>query len=143
MSGNDCGCGGEVYPFEAVLLPSGASVFGPWLEREADNLRATADLIAKDGSNLTVRLYSKDQEDSGDGSEVSATRKITASTTGRKVQEWNPGAGAGLKELVRYKFQCSTVEGGWVLFRMLGPIWFDTLVSGLSGSAGGGGLGGG
>jgi len=32
-----------------------------------------------------------------------------------------------MNELVRYGFEVSGTAGDWVLFRMLPPVWFDSV----------------
>jgi hypothetical protein len=103
--------------FEAQYLFRDNPVYGPWMERRGDNVRITADVAAPNASTLSVSLFQKNTEDAGDGTLVSGG-SISATTVGRATKEYT-----GLKEIVRYKFE---VTGGpAVLFRMLGPLWFD------------------
>jgi hypothetical protein len=82
------------------------------------------------GMSITVRLYTKDSDDVGDGVEVDSTTTISTSTTGRRVSEWGPGTGIGIKELVRYKVVAvSTGLSPTVTLRMLDNCWFDTVRS--------------
>src|SRR5688572_20812517 len=120
--------------FDAQLLFPGAagaaiSVYGPWMPRRGDNLRVTLDFIHRVSSQLTVRVFTKNNEDAGDGNDADAGTSIVASASGRSTAEWTSGT-ATLKELVRYKFTVQSTGSGagdWVLFRMLSPIWFDTV----------------
>ena len=41
------------------------------------------------------------------------------------INTWN----AEFDDLVRYKYEISGSEGGWILFRMLPPVWFDEVVA--------------
>jgi len=111
--------------FNAQLLIRSSSgdtkVYSPWFPRQADNLRATAELAATSGGVLTVKVFHKNTEDTGDGSEYVGT-SISLSSTGRDDAEFT-----GLKEMVRYQFTCGDATGDWVLFRMLPPVWFDTV----------------
>jgi len=106
--------------FDAQLLFPGAagaalSFYSPWFPRQGDNLRVT--------------VFTKNNEDTGDGSDADAGTSIVASATGRSTAEWTSGT-AGLKELVRYKYSVQSTGTGatdWVLFRMLTPVWFNTV----------------
>lgn len=108
---------------------SAVSVYSPWLPRGADYVLATLDLIkaynlgASIGS-LEVRVFHKNAEDAGDGTQVGTT-SISRETAGRTTTEFGP-----LKELVRFKFTIGAVGAsatGWALFRMLSPVWFDAV----------------
>ena len=120
--------------FDGQLLFPGAagaalSFYGPWFSRGGDNLRVTVDIIQRVSSQLTIRVFTKNSEDTGDGSDADVGTSIVASATGRATAEWTSGT-AGLKELVRYKYtvqSTGTGAGDWILFRMLAPVWFDTV----------------
>lgn len=111
--------------FQAQLLirPSASdlSVFSPWFDRGGDHLRATVDVVALQGATLTVKVFTKNREDTGDGVEVEGV-SIVSTTVGRSAAEWD-----GLEELVRYEFTVGTASANWVLFRMLDPVWFDAV----------------
>ena len=114
------------------MLRSDSTVFSPWIVREGDNLRVNVDVVSLDHTTLTVRLFSKREFAVGDGIEVDNTRTITTSAVGRMLQEWGPTTGTGLKSLVRYQFTATQVQPNpsatpRVVFRMLSPVWFDTL----------------
>lgn len=119
--------------FDAQLLFPGAagaalSFYGPWMRRGGDNLRVTVDVVARVSSQLTVRVFTKNTEDSGDGIDADAGTSIVTTATGRASAEWT--SGTTLQELVRYKYTVQSTGSGagdWVLFRMLTPIWFDTV----------------
>ena len=118
--------------FDAQLLiadggGSEVQVFGPWMTREGDDARLTleiVDIYAGETTTLRVEVYQKNTEDTGDGTPYAGT-SISATATGVAASvEWT-----GVKELVRYKFTYTGgLEGdGWVLFRMLDPVWFDAV----------------
>lgn len=106
---------------DARLLMAGSAVYTPWVPRGGDNLRATLDVVDLGTSGeITVSVWTKNSEDTGDGSDANGSVSITRSSVGRTTQEWEGDA----KEWVRYKI---VVNGNWVLFRMLEPVWFDTV----------------
>jgi len=137
-----CGCDCEEPDrYVGVLLRRGTTVYGPWFERKADCIRSTVDLIAFSGIDLTVHLMTKGADDDTDGDEVDSTRTISLSTVQRKAQDWGPPTGIGLKQRVRYKIVTGTGSlTGWVLFRVLGPCWFDTVGVNVPWPAAGGGF---
>jgi len=119
--------------FDAQLLFPGASpgtgikVYSPWFPRQGDSLRATAELVHVNGATLKVTVFSKNTEDTGDGTNADAGTTITLAAAGRTTAEWTSGT-ATLKELVRYRFEVTgTLVSDWVLFRMLAPVWFDSV----------------
>ena len=124
----DCRCQSEVVRFQAVLLRRGAVIYSPWMERRCDRLRATAELVMTSGDSLTVDLFTKKPEMRGNGTLVDSGTKIVLTTAGRQTKEWNPYTGTGMAGLVRYRFTVGTSTAlGTVIFRMLPPIWFDSL----------------
>jgi hypothetical protein len=111
--------------FEAQYLFSGASTFSPWMRRSGDSILFTADLLALHGGRLDVRTWHKNSEDPGPGTAVGTTIQLSAA--GRQTRR-----SSDLKELVRYRFTCTQVGGSpqsydYVLFRMLAPVWLDTV----------------
>ncbi len=109
--------------FQAQYLFSGASVFSPWMPRQGDDLRVTAELVDKATANLEVRVFHKNREDTTNGTDADASTTITLSSVGRADAEWT-----GLEELVRYKFTSTgTTASHYVLFRILSPVWFDAV----------------
>src|ERR1051325_4318507 len=115
--------------FEAQYLFTRSSdlglvIFSPWMARRGDRMRFTIDLDDVDDATIDVILFHKNTEDTGDGTTTGFA--ITAlNTLGRTDSEAN-----GLKELVRYKYVVKMDEGadlGRVLFRMLAPVWFDSV----------------
>lgn len=123
-------CGGDCHSELPIFLNGGSvEVFSDWFVRRGDYLIATADFVSEfDNGVLEVRAYTKSRSDPGDGTEVSAGTKITASVVGRRSSaEWSPRTGTGLSELVRFGYKCSTPSGSWVLFRMVTNVWFDAV----------------
>ncbi len=107
---------------------SAVSVFSPWVSRGGDYVLATLDLVQTNMGSLLgaldVRVFHKNSQDSGDGSQVGST-PISRDTPGRTTTEFGP-----VKELVRYKFTISAIgmeATGWALFRILSPVWFDAV----------------
>ncbi len=114
---------------DAILLFSGATVYGPWFSRNADMLRVAAECVARNGATLVVDLVTKDADDTGDGTDVDTGTDITLNTPGMVTGEWRSKAGqAGVEHLLRFRY---TVTGAnatdWILFRMLPPCWFDAV----------------
>lgn len=108
--------------FQAQLLMGGNSVYGPWMARGGDNLRAVLEQAANATSNITVTLYTKKHDDAGNGTSVAGT--LVGSGVGRVTAEWT-----GLvNDLVRYQFTASGSGSNYVLFRMLPLIWYDSIV---------------
>lgn len=127
-----CNCACGTSGFTGVMLLNGTGgVYSPWFECHGDNVRAVLEVIALSSTQqLSVGLFTKDAEDTGDGTVVDATVRIDASAAGRRIQEWGSLTGIGLKELVRYRFFPFGGSGSSsVLFRMLSPVWFDTIRS--------------
>ena len=115
--------------FQAQLLictnPS-QPVYSPWFPRQGDNLRATVELVANAASaNITVTVLTKAQDSTSNGSPIGSTFGSSGGTLNRYTAEFTPTD--GINELVRYKFDPGTTSSGWVLFRMLAPVWFDSI----------------
>ena len=117
--------------FEAQLLEGASTaVYSPWMPRGGDYIIATAELIALEASaQLDVKLFTKDLDDPGEGAQVNSAIKISISVAGRRdSEEWGFDGTTGLKELVRYRYECrAATAAGSVLFRMLSPVWFDAV----------------
>ena len=111
--------------FDAQLLireTANTQVLGPWFPRDGDNLIARAEVIEEDGAVLRVRVLTKNTQDVGDGTLI--TGAIAPTGVGVFSQSY-PG---DLKELVRYRYTLSGgAAGTYVLFRMLPPVWYDTV----------------
>jgi len=113
--------------YDAQPITPATTVYGPWIERKADNIIFTVDVIEiQDVANaqITFRLFTKNLEATTDGDEVDSTVKIERTTEGREDAQWGPDTGTGLKELVRY--ECKA-EVGFSNFRVLEPVWFNTI----------------
>ena len=116
--------------FEAQLLISTGTdyvLYGPWVQRGGDNVRATVDVVAKDTASVTISLFTKNTEDTGDGTDADNTVTLSGSSVGRTTAEWRSSSTKGPKELVRYRYTVSGTAGKWILFRMLAPIWWDSV----------------
>jgi hypothetical protein len=78
-------------------------------------------------------LFSKNEDDIGDGSEVDPSTTIVLTSVGRQTQEWGSSTGNGILQLVRYKFSVTPVPqvniNEYVMFRMLMPCWFDAVAA--------------
>ena len=123
-----CSCAREQQAYLAILLRPGTWVDSPWVPRKGDYLRATVELVDnKNNVSLTVRVFTKKEEETGDGVEVDSGTTIILSTPGRQLKEWGPITGTGLWEMIRYRFESESDVAGWVLFRMLSPVWFDAV----------------
>ena len=116
--------------FEAQYLFSSATagdaVFSPWIPRGGDHCKLTVDLVQVNGAKLAIELQTKNSETAGDtGSPMASQSALSAAG----VQTTFASTAASL-ELVRYKFTCTANENGtmgYVLFRMLSPVWFDAV----------------
>lgn len=117
--------------FEGQLLVgklTSYSVFSPWFERGGDSVTCTLEQIETSGLDITVELYTKKADDSGRGQKVDASVTIVGAGAGRVSNTWSTEGAAPVPimyDLVRYEFVVPADEGGWVLFRMLSPVWFD------------------
>lgn len=116
--------------FEAQLLIRGSSaltIYSPWFPRQGDSLRATLEVvaIAGTGTSINVEVFTKNSEDAGDGTDAAAGTDINRTSAGRETVEWLKS----LEELVRYKYTVDSTNdpAAWVLFRMLPPVWFDSV----------------
>jgi hypothetical protein len=116
--------------FDAQLListgtgGSATSVYGPWFSRGGDNAEFAVEVIAMDATDLTTVFVTKNRDESGDGDAI-ATRVIENTAAG--VQRDTVVASDAMKELVRYKFTVTGASGKWVLFRVLAPVWYDSV----------------
>ena len=119
--------------FEAQLVNCKATdveIFSPWFPRGGDNVSVTLEVVDVDSATIEVELFTKNSEQSGDGVDTDSTNTVNISrnTLGRTSKEWAPTDNANLSilEMVRYKFIVKA-DGNWVLFRMLPPVWFDSV----------------
>lgn len=119
--------------FEGQLLIQGSTVYSPWFKRGGDSVRVTLEVLEISGATIKVELYTKKADDAGDGSNADsgATTKIEVTAVGRTTQEWSKDVDVdiGLNDLVRYKFTVTGSTTNWVLFRMLEPQWYDSVVA--------------
>jgi hypothetical protein len=108
--------------FDGQYLFHNVAVYGPWMRRQGDGIRAIGELIAQNTGDVDVTVLTKATDESGDGTAVSGT--LSLDTVGTvQSQEFT-----GLKDLVRYKFTATgTTAAHYALFRMLEPIWFDSV----------------
>lgn len=109
--------------FDAQVLLAGSDIYTPWVPRGGDNFIATLDVIDIDNATITIRTFTKNSEETGDGTDADASTTIARTTVGRSQAEWN----GVLDEWVRLKISVTGQDGKWVLFRMLNPIWFDSV----------------
>lgn len=113
-----------------MLITTGTdySVFSPWMPRGGDNLRATLEVVKRGSSaTVTVRVFTKNSEDTGDGADADSAMTLAGGAAGRYVAEWASNSSKGAKEMVRYKFTVSGAAADWTLFRMLPATWFDAV----------------
>lgn len=116
--------------FEAQYLmtknnTTGIVVFSPWFPRKGDNIQYAIDLIEAVGAKISVTLFTKNTEDPGDGTTTGSAISLT-NTVGVTSEVLKQG----VVELVRYQFNVVADASntlGWVLFRMLSPVWFDSV----------------
>jgi hypothetical protein len=114
---------------DATLLMTGSTVYSPWFPRQADMLLVTAELVAVDGASLTVKLYTKNASDTGDGNPVDTGTSIVLSSVGRSTAEWETKASQeGVEQLLRFRYEVTgEASSDWALFRLLPASWFDAL----------------
>ena len=114
--------------FDAQLLIVGTEpviVYSPLMGRGGDNLTLSLDVVAIEGATIKVDIMTKNSEGTGNGALVAATGlPLTLSTAVQDNVTIGPDK---LEELVRYRFTVSGTKGDWVLFRMLNPVWFDSV----------------
>lgn len=116
---------------DATLLFKGTTVFSPWFPRQADLLRVTAECVAVLGATITIELYTKKSEDTGDGDPVDDGVSIVLDAQGRETAEWKTVAEeVGVEQLLRFRYEVTGSEDyEWVLFRLLPAVWFDALAA--------------
>lgn len=105
-------------------LLSDTKVFSPWFPREADNAVFSYEQIKLTGDAFNVKVYHKNTEDTGDGSDTGVSFSQIGST------DIYSTTATGLKELIRFSVE---VTGDWsggskfVVYRMLAPTWYNTI----------------
>lgn len=136
----DCPCSCDDSRFVGVMLRNGQTIYSPWFERQGDNLRAVIDvMVLTSTQEMVVGMYTKRRDEDGNGDLVDLATRMSVTSTGLLLQEWGSMTGIGLRDLVRYRFATSQGTGqSFILFRMLQPIWFDTIKSVPSGIPSGG-----
>ncbi len=101
-----------------------------WPARAADNVILFAeeiDISAADNTvSLTIQLYHKDIDDSGDGTAVGSPITLDGGVSKFKFTQIQ-----GLKQLVRLRLSAlidpsGGADLGWVHHRILAPVWYDT-----------------
>lgn len=99
------------------------TVLGPWMSRGGDNVIFTLEMLDFENADLTVTLLHKDSETPGNG--ASTGTAISNKTTAGRYDEEH----LGLDELVRYQYTITLTSTGtgYVFFRMLAPVWFDSV----------------
>ena len=111
--------------FEAQLLIAKTAdykIYSPWFPRQGDNVTVTLERVEVDGGSLSAQAVTKNSEDAGNGTAIGSVITVD----GTKSVDTTDVTGEA-KELVRYEFTMSGDPGNWVLFRMLPPVWFDTV----------------
>ena len=116
--------------FEAqTLMTTGTtySVFSPWFPKGGNNLRASMELVksAASGDSVKLEVFTKNVEDSGNGTAVGTSFTISGSDVGTANQRKTGAFNGVVKEMVRYRFTVNGSSGNWLLFRALPPVWFD------------------
>jgi hypothetical protein len=118
---------------DATLLFKGASVFTPWFPRQGDVVRVTAECVVVSGATLTIRLFGKNSDDPGDGTDLDSGTTIALSTPGQVSAEWknpSPPTLGVVKQLVRFKLSVAGSNAtDWILYRILPACWFDALTA--------------
>ena len=116
-------------------------VFTDWFPRGGDNIIMRAQAIDRSDTGtgqlkVLIELWSKNREDTGDGSAISdggGTITLDLGDTSIDIQTkiFQSAATAatpntGLYELVRYKIKTTGgAAGKWVAMRLFPPIFFD------------------
>lgn len=86
--------------FESQILIAGDSdgdsqmVYSPWFPRQGDYLLATVEVVQLTSAvTLETKVFTKNSEDTGDGTDVDAGTSISQSASGRADEEWGPQSG--------------------------------------------------
>ena len=112
---------------DATLLFNGMTVFSPWFPRQADMLRGTAECVAVSGGAVQIQLYTKNEEDAGNGDPVDTSVYINLSSPGRTTAEWKTVVSQeGVQQLLRFRYVVTgSSDNDWILYRLLPAVWFD------------------
>lgn len=114
---------------DAKLLPTfdlehnkTVTVYGVWIPRRGDNVRLTVEVVANQAATMVATLFQKNYDEPGDGTTTGVA--LTFTSIGRQTMEL-----LGAKELVRLqlKLDPSGTDVGKVLYRVLQPVWFETV----------------
>ena len=99
-------------------LNGGDAVYSPWFPRQGNHCVFRAEQIkSQGGSNLTVKFYHKNAEDTGNGTHITGKDiAFTSDSVGKSAL-------TDLKELVRVRFDVSGT--GSAVSRMLQPVWYN------------------
>ena len=114
---------------DGTLLFAGTTVYSPWFPRQADMLRVTAECIARSNASVRIDLYTKNQEEPGDGDPVYSSTYIELGDDIRPTVEWKTeSTGDGVEQLLRFKYTVTSESSNdWILFRLLPAVWFDAV----------------
>ena len=113
-----------MYPGQWIHTAAGkVTLWSPWFPRAADDAIFTYEEMVNDGGTLVVKVFGKDTEEPGDGTEVTGSSFSQISGT----NFYKTAVVAGMPELVRFRYELTRDEAdpASVLFRMLSPTWFD------------------
>lgn len=111
---------------QIVALDTAAnSYYTPWFPKGADNgvfmMEKLLDTIS--GTAVTVTVWTKNRED--EGSAPGSLVGTFATLSGAFLE----AICTGLKDLVRFRINFTAASTGQgVIFRFLGPTWYDTAV---------------
>jgi hypothetical protein len=104
------------------------AVYSPWMSRGGDNVIFSLDLVDKSNDTLQVQVkaFTKNTEDLP-GAETELSTSIA--TTGTDLKVFSAQQDGEAKEQVRFEFKLigTFTATDWALFRMIQPIWFDTV----------------
>lgn len=116
---------------DATMLWKGVTVYSPWFPRQADMLRVAAECVARSGATLTISLYTKSEEQTGDGLPVDENTTIVLSAQVRSLAEWKTVVSQeGVRQLLRFRFSVTgSNNNDWILYRLLPAVWFDAVTA--------------
>lgn len=120
-----------------VLIAAESAIsnyYSPWFPRGGNGAKMACQVIADGGlDDFSILVQTKNSEDDDAAAVAFGTAQTITRGTAYKVTAWDvgttvDGTGAGMKELVRFKYivEGPTTPGsimGWVHFRMLAPQW--------------------
>ncbi|MBK9386521.1 MAG: hypothetical protein IPN34_17040 [Planctomycetes bacterium] len=111
-------------------VPKPTILYTPWMPRQGNNFTSTFEVIAISGTDvkLTVDIYQKNKDDTGQGTANAVTGTNFRTTVG--VQSFR---NTNCKQLVRYRatLDTDTAEPSgsytmYAIFRVLMPAWERT-----------------